>query len=471
MLDTLIALLIRVAPLAAGLVAGLFLLALATQAYRDDGTLNVSSMIRALLIVALATTIAFPREFFGVGVNSVALLMAFILFGLSAPSQGLNVRLLGPYLIFVVPFIMATVLHIVGGGGFAEASALRALAIGLLGSFLAANYFNSARDLRPLFLILLPVLVFGALLSIAQAITGRNYLVGDLYNPSGQDFVVAFGFGSNNVLHAMSMMAGLAISIFFYLTAKQWKWLFLTSAGLMIIGLILSSAQSAWGGGAVMIAVVALLTGGGAATRRLLLLVAVIGISVFLVFRLESSDTFSPLASIVRERANLSSSAAAPSFGESRQNIFGGSLEGRLRYWEEARRLFGTSPVWGLGFSEFRTQSIYKAETHNLFLTWATETGALGLSGFLLMFWIVFVRAASVAKSLDPDSRLVLHLFVGLLAGYLFVGLFWHLEVNRLFWLSFGLLGGMTGSRLVGHRTVDTPFGPQASGTFFGERA
>jgi len=174
MLDTLIALLIRVAPLAAGLVAGLFLLALATQAYRDDGTLNVSSMIRALLIVALATTIAFPREFFGVGVNSVALLMAFILFGLSAPSQGLNVRLLGPYLIFVVPFIMATVLHIVGGGGFAEASALRALAIGLLGSFLAANYFNSARDLRPLFLILLPVLVFGALLSIAQAITGRN---------------------------------------------------------------------------------------------------------------------------------------------------------------------------------------------------------------------------------------------------------------------------------------------------------
>lgn len=66
MLDTLIALLIRAAPLVAGLLAGLFLLALATRAYRDDGTLNVSSMIRALLIVALATTIIFPREFFDI---------------------------------------------------------------------------------------------------------------------------------------------------------------------------------------------------------------------------------------------------------------------------------------------------------------------------------------------------------------------------------------------------------------------
>jgi len=458
--DTFLALVIRVAPLGAGLLAGLFLLALVTQAYSRDGTLRVRPMVRLLLIVAMASTIAFPREFFDIGVNSVALLMASILFGLSAPSQGLNVRMLGPYLIFVVPFVLATVLHMVGGGELDSPERFRALGIGILGSFLMANYFNSMADLKLLFSLMLPVLVFGALLSIVQAATGQSYLVGEIYSRSGQEVLIAFGFGSSNVLHAMSMMAGLAIAGYFYLTVRRMKWLFLLAAALMIGGLVISSSQAAWGGAVVMVAVLMILAGGGAKLRAVLMLVAVVGLTVLLMFRFESSGAFSPLSGLVRER-----SAATVSVRTDNQNdrfyMLGGSLSGRLEYWSEARRLYGTSPVWGVGFSEFRVRSQFGAETHNLYLSWLTETGILGFSGFMLMFWIVFARAARVSRGMTLDDRLALNLLVALLAGYLFVGLFWHIEVNRLFWLTFGLLGGMTGHAVLAAKSVQRPTWPK----------
>jgi O-antigen ligase len=468
MLDTLQSLFIRAAPLAVILLAGLIVLALVTRAYRSDGTLSVSSMIRALLIVALVATVVFPREFFGVGVNTVTLSVAFVLFGLSAPSQGLNARLLIPYLIFAVPFALATGLHIIGGGDFDETSAFRALTIGVVGSFLMANYFNSSADLKPLFAIMLPVLIFTAGLSLLQAITGNNYLVGDLYNKSGQDFLVAFGFGSNNVLHAMAMMAGLAISAYFYFTIGRWKMLFMASAGLLIAGLVISSTQSAWGGTVVMGAVIVFLVGRGTRTRGILTLVAVIGLTVFMVFRFESVGAFSPVAGLVRERSGASSSFIGASFESGRTRILGGSFEQRLRHWEEARRLYATSPVWGVGFSEFGVRSAYKSETHNVYLTWATETGILGLSGFLLMLTLVFARSANMAKNMDPDSRLAMQLLLGLLAGYLFVGIFWHIELNRMFWLTFGLLGGLTGYGLLAPSTASTPPKPQAGVPRFG---
>ena len=470
-MDTLLALLIQSGPLAAGFLAGLFVLILVTRAYGSDGTLRVSTMIRALLILALAATIALPKMILGTSVATVALMVAFLLFGLSAPSQGLNVRLLGPYLIFAVLFIMATGLHMVGDGGFTEPSALRALGIGVLGSFLMANYFNSAADLKPLFIIMLPVLVFGAGLSITQAITGQNYFVGDLYNRSGQDRLVAFGYGSNNVLHAMSMMAGLVITGYFYFTAQRWKWLFLAVAALMVFGLMLSSAQSAWGGAVVMVTVMALLIGGKARVGSLLILVAVVGISVVFLFRFESSGAFSPLTSLVRERESPNLASAGPRLDTRLLGQYHGSLEQRIEYWREARRLFGTSPVWGLGFTEFQAQSAHKAEAHNLYLSIASETGLLGLSGFVLMFWLVFTRAARVSKNLDPDSRLALQFLVGLMAGYLFIGVFWHLEVNRFFWLSFGLLGGMTGLGLVSNRSAEVPSRVKVTGPISGERA
>jgi O-antigen ligase len=187
-----------------------------------------------------------------------------------------------------------------------------------------------------------------------------------------------------------------------------------------------------------------------------------------MVFRFESVGAFSPLAGVVRERSGASSSFIGGEFESGTSRILGGSLDQRLRYWEEARRLYATSPVWGLGFSEFRVQSAYKTDTHNLYLTWATETGALGLSGFLLMLALVLARSANMAKNMDPNSRLAMQLLLGLLAGYLFVGLFWHIEQNRLFWLTFGLLGGMTGFGLIARKTTSTPLEPQTGRPSFG---
>jgi len=453
MFDTLIALVIRVAPLGAGLLAGLFLLALVTRAFRRDGTLNVSIMIRALLIVALATMIMFPREIFGIGVNSVALLMAFILLGLAAPSQSLNIRVLWPYLVFAILFVLATTLHVVGGGGFDEPTALKALGIGLLGSYLMAHYFKTARDLRPLFLVLLPLLTFTACLSIVQAATGNNYLVGELFSASGQESLIAFGFGSNNVLLGMSMMFGLAISTYVYLTSTRFRPVLLTSSALMIMSLVISASQAAWGGTVIMVTVMVFLTGGGARTRKLIALIFVIGIAAFLVFQLEAGGAFSSFTSLVRERSSVAARVAGTTGLSDAFGYVGGSLDGRLRYWSEASRLFETSPVWGLGFTEYADKSVYGAETHNMYLTWLTETGVLGATGFMLMMIVVVSRALKV-KGQDAQSDLALHLLLSLLVGYLFVGIFWHIEVDRLFWLIFGLVGGLAGHRVVTSKTT-----------------
>lgn len=449
------ALAIRVAPLMAGLLAGLFVIALVTQAYKKDGTLRIGPMVRSLLIITLASVIVFPREYFGIGVNSVALLMAFILFSLAAPSQGLKLRPLVPYLIFTGLFVLATAIHLVGGGGFDDSTAFRALAIGLLGSFLMANYFNSAEDLKPLFMIMLPVLVFAAVLSVVQALTGQNYLVGDLYNRSGQDRLVAFGFGSNNVLHGMSMMAGLIISAYFYLTVRRMKWLFLVAAALVVAGLVISSSQAVWGGALVTAAIMVFLTGGRAKAGGLLTLIVVIGLAGFVVFKFEQGGAFSAFSGLAREGSAESSVALGGYIGSDLFFVHRGSLTQRLDYWADARQLFTESPVWGIGFTEFEVRSINASETHNVYLSWLTETGLFGLVGFVVMLGMVFARAIRVARHMDPESRLALQLLASLLAGYLFTGIFWHIEIDRLFWLSIGLVGGLTGYRGLADQTSE----------------
>ena len=93
-----------------------------------------------------------------------------------------------------------------------------------------------------------------------------------------------------------------------------------------------------------------------------------------------------------------------------------GTLSGRTELYDLALRLFRQHPILGIGWGNFREQSlhVYRAtststyETHNVYLQLLCETGIVGLSAFLITtIWMLMytIRRFLRVNAMYPDSE------------------------------------------------------------------
>lgn len=88
---------------------------------------------------------------------------------------------------------------------------------------------------------------------------------------------------------------------------------------------------------------------------------------------------------------------------------------GRIEVWKEAYRIFKENPVNGVGYNNFSTAQrggIYKYNKkyyhpHNTILKFASETGVLGLLGYLLLNGILILKGIKNGKK-DLDYLIIL---------------------------------------------------------------
>lgn len=76
-----------------------------------------------------------------------------------------------------------------------------------------------------------------------------------------------------------------------------------------------------------------------------------------------------------------------------------GDLNGRLTIWPIARMIFEEHPVFGIGWGAFEEFAGFGIRTHNAYLAYAAETGAIGLTLFCLALY-----GLSITGSMEKDN-------------------------------------------------------------------
>lgn len=111
-----------------------------------------------------------------------------------------------------------------------------------------------------------------------------------------------------------------------------------------------------------------------------------------------------------------------------------GDLNGRLTIWPLARELFHEHPLRGTGAGTFEFISGLGIRTHNAFLSYASETGIVGLVLFLTATWRL-----GVTPLRDGSERLMVGVAVLLAAAPILYTGAW--DRSPVFWLSLALSG------------------------------
>jgi O-antigen ligase len=131
----------------------------------------------------------------------------------------------------------------------------------------------------------------------------------------------------------------------------------------------------------------------------------------------------------VRARIMLAFTDALAFAGSEVEN---NSLVSRVLRWQEAIRLFRSSPLWGTGLRSYNSDSYlsgrYTAfsgvQVHSTYFQFLAETGILGLGSFL---WLQVALVKEVWQGIrivhDPRLRPTVLAFAGMLAANLVMGL------------------------------------------------
>lgn len=402
---------------------------------------------RVLLSLAVALLIVFPHN---IGEGSAPYLLPLAL-AIGVHIMFLwraDVRLLSPFGLVGVTFMTATILFSLAEGTpeFFLGERIRTFIIGVVFSYLMAASFRSARDLRTLGMVVVPLVAIGALLAAIQGVTGENVFVERFMAEEDAKLrtrrMIASGFGFNTLLHGMSQMIGIACCLYWYLRRPLRRLPIVGLIAFLGLTVFLSTALSIWLGLAVMLVIFAL-TGEGARRFWILPLVMVIGMMVPLWLLLGAVDrgVLSPHAALSQEARTLFPGGISAGLGDA---VDSRSLDQRLDYWGEAVRLFTESPLWGVGLSNFEDRSIYHAETHNIYLSFLAETGLIGFLGFIgVGTWTILAGVRGRTRR-SPEDQLAWRLALSVMAGFWVIGFLWHLEFNRLYWVAFGVLVGLS---------------------------
>ena len=109
-----------------------------------------------------------------------------------------------------------------------------------------------------------------------------------------------------------------------------------------------------------------------------------------------------------------------------------GTLSGRTELYDLAIRLFKQHPIIGIGWGNFREQSLHvfrmtsskTYETHNVYLQLLCETGVIGLAAFLItIIWMLVytIRRFMRVNSMYPDSEASLALRLSMYLQLFFI--------------------------------------------------
>ncbi len=129
---------------------------------------------------------------------------------------------------------------------------------------------------------------------------------------------------------------------------------------------------------------------------------------------------------------------------------------GRLGYWIAGVRMWLSSPIFGVGPGNFAARSEAfspkggprrDAETtfdaHNMFISVLAEFGVLGF-GALLAAMFIPVNSGRAFLRQPWTSREALALMGGVFVGLTVAGFTWDIHVQRVWWISLGLLWAIT---------------------------
>jgi O-antigen ligase len=124
----------------------------------------------------------------------------------------------------------------------------------------------------------------------------------------------------------------------------------------------------------------------------------------------------------------------------------------RLLLWESAGKMFYDHPLVGIGFGQFKElyQSQYISplakepnlpHAHNNFMQFLAETGIVGLTGFIYLFWTVLRKSYTLyAAKLGEDIFLAIFLStIGLLVQGMTEYDFGDIQVMHTYWLIVAL--------------------------------
>jgi len=280
----------------------------------------------------------------------------------------------------------------------------------------------AAVENRKQILILIVLMCLGALAldkSFWSTISGRDF---SEYNDDLRD-PGAMGYAGVNGLAAFeAQFATLAVALAGYEKRRLLRWGY---AALALASLFCLTFSLSRGGYAAVVA--GFLFIGLVKMRRLLVLMLVFGLVWTAV-----------VPNAVRERVFMT--------WDTKDGGLDHSSEIRVDLWEDAMRVFDTSPIIGTGFNTYSYMGrvgIYK-DTHNYFVKVLVETGVVGLLLFLwLLFRLWWVGLVMHWRAADP---LVRSLGLGL-AGWVvcvvvanFFGDRWSfLQVNGYMWVIAGL--------------------------------
>ena len=430
------------------LVILLFLLGSFTGAFTGSGRFNVSRLQQGVLALVLVLYVVFPHDLIFVGFHSIALATALGLFLVFQPNR-MDWRAFLPYLLFGWPLLVVTLLAIFDGGQLDNALKLRALFLGMLVSLLFSLYFRNAADVKPLVKLFLPVVVAAAVLGIAQSIAGENYLIkqvyGDYFGKSGQELVIGFGFGYNNLIQGMALLGGIAIALFAFAYNHRNRLIAVGLILLVVTALVLSTNQGTWIGGVALILTFALVASGRRFFSVRIALPMATAIIGWGALQFAFQGVFDPSSSVGRAVAFRSEGSTPTASTLDTVRFMGsGSWDLRLQIWDDGLDVFSGSPLWGVGVSNFNVESSLATDSHNLYLSILAETGLIGFVGFLSMHGVILRRVWRNRAVMDSETQRVLGIALSLMVGYWVVGLFWQIEVNRIYWIALGILNGLS---------------------------
>lgn len=273
-------------------------------------------------------------------------------------------------------------------------------------------------DLRLFFTLLLAIAAAGAILLMAQLVTGTGHeTLANRFSFTSQLYPIQLGRSSAN---------GLLLAIYTMIAARSTS---LRLAAVALLPILLVSLLAAGSRGPVVafilgvLALVGLMAGSLRARRRLGRLVGVVLLAI----------VFVPLV------------VPGSTIGRALSDV---STNGRAGLWGQAIGAFASHPLLGVGTGGFEAINARQFYPHDILLEAAVELGILGAILIVALIVSSFRRLLALWRTRDDawklDISIVIGLFVAALVNALFSGAF---QDNRELWLWAGIGAGMAAVR------------------------
>ena len=401
--------------------------------------------LQILLLVCIATYLIYPGvlPFIGVSLHGLILGLGF-LFHLFFLFPKLPFRYAVPFVLFGCGFATA------GVWSFQQVQFMenvKPVFVGIMASYLIGMYFRNSQAFQLLCYLGLFVIVPLAAFSILQTFLGCVGGIGEIVIQD-KGFLILRSIESP-VVYGLSWLMGIAVLLYGIennLLVKK-AWLLIIPLFLVII---LTPSRAVWFG-----LIVFMIVYFGTKTRFLPLLIL---LGVFLVF----AGTIPRIANALHNDTCETVTKGIKDIGAKttlKKLVQDSGMHGRWGIVETAIKMWLANPVIGVGPGNFPLYSAVYAPSeqqdvktrherqfapHNVFFALLSETGLVGVVGFIVMLGMVLGRFHKQYVQVSTGGRSIMLVCLALFSSIMTVGLAHDLLDDRIWWIGFGLLIGST---------------------------